>query len=194
MYPLSFCCRSIIILFILTQHASATDHVATTKNRQWHIGRLATSDDIAEIAISVRPDGKGLPSGQGTAKEGEELYEQHCQACHGASGEGGLNDALVGRIPDDGFPFAEAKSPPQTIGNYWPFATTIFDYIRRAMPYHNPGKLSDNEIYSLTAYLLYKNNLISSTQILDARTLTDIIMPTRHRLVDDIRAQSSELN
>ena len=151
------------------------------------IGRRATEADIKAWDIDVRPDGTGLPPGRGTVAEGEPIYAAKCAACHGKTGKEGPNDKLVGREPRDGFPFARDPSIAKTIGNYWPYATTIFDYIRRAMPPNALGSLQDHEIYSLVAHLLYLNELIPADTVIDATSLPKVVMPARDRFVTDPR-------
>ena len=158
------------------------------------IGTPATREQIAALDIDVRPDGTGLPPGSGTATEGAPIYAQKCAACHGANGEGGAADVLVSA--DTAMPFGPdyerkrngGKDVPFTIGNYWPFATTIFDYIRRAMPANAPGTLSANDTYSLTAWLLARNGIITDTAPIDAQSLPKVVMPAHARFVRDNRA------
>jgi mono/diheme cytochrome c family protein len=126
--------------------------------------------------ITVWPDGEGLPRGSGTVADGEKVYQQHCVACHGTAGKGGINDALVG----GNVPLSEPPSI-RTVGSYWPYATTLFDYIRRAMPYRSPGQLSANETYAVVAYLLHLNELIDENQRLDAKVLRDLKATNRAR-------------
>ena len=126
----------------------------------------------------VTPDGDGLPPGSGNARLGEALYEQHCIACHGAGGENGINDRLAG-----GHGSIRSEQPVRTVGSYWPYATTIFDYLRRAMPYQDPGTLDDDEVYSLTAYLLYVNGIVDAETRIDAESLPNVKMPNRDNFV-----------
>jgi cytochrome c len=151
------------------------------------IGRAATADEIAKMDIDVHPDGKGLPAGRAASADGEPIYAAKCAACHGKTGKEGPNDRLVGRVPGDGFPFARDAKVPHTIGNYWPYSTTVFDYIRRAMPPTEPGSLKDTEVYALTAYLLFLNDLIPADAVMDARSLPEVKMPSRDRFVPDPR-------
>jgi cytochrome c len=151
------------------------------------IGRPATSAEIAALDIDIGPDGAGLPSGRGSAAEGATLYAARCAGCHGKSGTEGPNDVLVGRIRGDAFPFSADVKAPKTIGNYWPYATTLFDYIRRAMPPDAPGSLKDDEVYGLVAHLLAWNGIIGSDAVLDAAALAKVRMPARDRFVPDSR-------
>ncbi len=154
------------------------------------LGRAVEQTEIDAWDIDVRPDGKGLPAGQGTVAHGEQVYAQYCLSCHGEAGKGGINDQLVGRIPFDAFPFGSDPGKTKTVGNYWPYATTLFDYIRRAMPYSSPGVLSNEEVYSVTAYLLYLNRIVSQDTIIDADTLPTVRMPARDRFVIDDRTRT----
>ena len=129
---------------------------------------------IAPIDISIPPDGSGLPAGKGTALSGEPLFVAKCATCHGERGQDGQHDRLVG-----GQGTLATDKPVKTIGSYWPYATTVFDYIRRAMPYYEPRSLSDTEAYSLTAYLLYLNGIIGQRDVIDASTLPKLKMPNR---------------
>jgi cytochrome c len=151
------------------------------------IGRPATVADVAAWDIDVGPDGRGLPAGRGTPADGERTYAVHCAGCHGKTGREGPNDALVGRDPREGFPFGRDPRLRKTIGNYWPYATTLFDYVRRAMPPAAPGSLSDTEVYGLVAYLLFLNELVPADAVMDGVSLPAVVMPARDRFVVDPR-------
>src|SRR3954470_13973664 len=153
------------------------------------IGRPATPAEIAALDIDVGADGAGLPPGTGTAAEGATIYAARCAGCHGKTGKEGPNDALVGRIPGDAFPFAKDPRAPKTIGSYWPYATTVFDYIRRAMPPDRPGSLHDDEVYALVAFLLAQNELIPPDAVIDAASLPKVRMPAHDHFVPDTRGQ-----
>jgi cytochrome c len=153
------------------------------------IGRPATPADIAALDIDVGPDGAGLPPGRGTAADGAPIYAARCAGCHGKTGKEGPNDVLVGRLPGDAFPFARDPRAPKTIGSYWPYATTVFDYIRRAMPPDAPGSLKDEEVYGLVAYLLAANELIPQDAVVDAALLPKVKMPARDHFVPDARGR-----
>ena len=124
--------------------------------------------------LTALPNGKGLPVGSGSAVEGESVYRQRCLACHGTGGKEGINDQLAG-----GRGTLASQRPVKTIGSYWPYATTVFDYVRRAMPYNAPGSLSNDEVYAVTAYLLYINGILDQGQQLDASSLPSINMPNQ---------------
>jgi mono/diheme cytochrome c family protein len=143
------------------------------------LGRVATAQEVAAWDISIPPSGAGLPTGSGSAKQGESVYVAKCQACHGAKGAGKPADPLVGGICT----LASGKAV-LTVGSYWPYATTLFDYIRRAMPTTNPMSLSDSEVYAVTAYVLHLNGIVGEAVVLDARTLPQVKMPNRDGFVD----------
>lgn len=156
------------------------------------LGRAATPAEIARIDIDIMPDGAGLPAGRGTSADGAATYAAKCAQCHGATGKEGPNDVLVGRLPAEGFRFSQDPKLPHTIGNYWPYATTVFDYIRRAMPPTAPGSLTDDEVYGLTAFLLHANAVIPADAVMDKTTLPAVAMPARKYFMPDTRKQSAE--
>ena len=151
------------------------------------MGRPATPAEIAALDIDVGPDGVGLPPRRGPAAEGAPIYAARCAGCHGKTAKEGPNDVLVGRIPNDDFTFARDPKAPKTIGSYWPYATTVFDYIRRAMPPDKPGSLKDDEVYNLTAFLLAQNELIPQDAVIDAASLPKVKMPAREHFKPDTR-------
>ena len=151
--------------------ASAAAFAAETPN----LGRSATPEEIAAWDISIGPDGVGLPPGSGTPKQGEAVYAAKCVACHGDKGAGAPNDRLVGgqgTLPGD-------KPPVKTVGSFWPYATTLFDFTRRAMPWQQPRSLTNDEVYALTAYILALNKLIGENDEMNAKTLPKVKMPNR---------------
>jgi len=147
------------------------------------LGVAATPEEIAGWDISVAPDGEGLPPGSGTPSAGAAVFALKCAACHGPQGEGLLNDRLVG-----GQGSLTSDRAVKTIGSYWPYATTIFDYVRRAMPYLQPHSLTNDETYALTAHLLHMNGIIGPDDVIDARTLPAIEMPNLENFVWDYPA------
>jgi mono/diheme cytochrome c family protein len=142
------------------------------------LGKPADKALVAAWDISIAPDGAGLPPGAGTALEGEGIYRAKCQACHGERGAGQPNDALAGGIGT-----LTSAAPLKTVGSYWPYATTVFDYLRRAMPLPQPQSLTANETYALTAYLLSLNGIIRPDQEMNAKTLPKVMMPNRGNIV-----------
>jgi mono/diheme cytochrome c family protein len=142
------------------------------------LGVPATAAQIESADVSIGPDGGGLPPGSGTPAEGEAIFNTKCIACHGPQGSGTVNDQLVG-----GQGTLTGTTPIKTIGSYWPYATTVFDYVRRAMPYPTPHSLSDPEVYALTAYLLSLNGVIAKDAVMDAKTLPQVKMPNRGNFI-----------
>ena len=151
------------------------------------IGRAATPDEIQKLDIDVMPDGRGLPPGRGTVAEGQALYTAKCQSCHGAGGAGANAERLVGRDSGPGWNFATDPKLVKTIGNYWPYATTLYDYTYRAMPFMQPGTLTPNETYALTAYILALNKIVPEDAVMDQASLPKVVMPSRERFVMDNR-------
>jgi cytochrome c len=155
---------------------------------RYGVGRPAAPADIAAWNIDVNPSGEDLPAGRGTAEEGARVFAASCAGCHGARGEGlPVAPALVGREPREGFPFGESLKYVRTVGNYWPYATTLYDYINRAMPASSPGSLSPDEIYAVVAWILAQNEIISPTAVIDAGSLPRVRMPAHDRFVPDDR-------
>ena len=143
-----------------------------------NLGRVASPSEVAAWDVSVPPDGTGLPPGQGASAQGAIVYEQKCQNCHGERGAGQPNDRLVG-----GHGTLASKTPVRTVGSYWPYATTLFDYVRRAMPYTQSHSLSDDEVYAVTAYLLHLNGIIGESDVMNAETLPKVKMPNRDNFI-----------
>ena len=157
--------------------------VATAQPLAAGIGRAPTPDEVAALDISVAPDGTGLPRGHGSPREGELLYRSTCAPCHGARGEGRAEfPALAGGVGS----LASAQ-PVLTVGSYWPYATTVWDYIHRAMPYDSPGALTSDEVYAVTAYILHLNGLVAETDVLTETTLPRVVMPNRDGFIADPR-------
>lgn len=161
---------------------------------RFNLGRAPTAEEIAAVDHDVNGSGIGLPAGSGDATRGATVYRDKCAVCHGARGEGlAPNPPLVGREPRDSFPFANDLALVRTVGNYWPHATTLFDYIRRTMPLTSPGSLTVQELYSVTAYLLVANEVIPAGSALDSATLRAVRMPARERFVLDNRRGGAEV-
>lgn len=167
------------IVFLIAGTLFAASSIAA-EPQTLSIGRAATVEDIAPWDIDVGPDGTGLEAGEGSAEIGKAIYIDKCASCHGADGRLG-RDKLAG---DD---------KHRTVGNHWPYATTLFDYIRRAMPSPEPGSLSNPEVYALTAYVLYLNEIVSFEQELNAQSLPNIVMPARDKFVHDDRRGGPEV-
>ena len=148
----------------------------------YRLGRTPTAEEIKAWDVTIPPDGKGLPAGSGTATQGEPVYARRCASCHGERGESPKYDRLVG-----GRGTLNTDKPVQTIGSYWPYATTLWSYINRAQPFDEPGSLTHEQVYAVTAYLLYLNGIIGESDVIDARTLPGVRMPNRDGFVPDPR-------
>jgi cytochrome c len=139
-----------------------------------NLGKRLSAQEIAAWDISILPDGGNLPPGSGNAEQGARAYAQKCVACHGESGKGGIAAALVGSAP-----ITTISGAQKTIANFWPYPTTVFDFIRRAMPWQQPKSLTDDEVYALTAYIFALNKLIAEDATMNAETLPKVRMPNR---------------
>jgi cytochrome c len=151
----------------------------------FHLGRPATADEIAAWDIDVRPDGTGLPEGKGTVAQGEAIFTEKCAVCHGDFGEGKDRwPVLAG-----GFDTLKAERPVKTIGSYWPYLSTVYDYVRRAMPFGDARSVSDDEVYALTAYLLYLNDIVTDEEFeLSKQNFTSIHLQNEENFIADDRA------
>jgi cytochrome c len=168
-------CSAVVLAFV----ASA---MVLAQAPPYVVGRTPTEDETRALGIQVAPDGTGLPAGSGTAVEGKDVFASRCSSCHGANGEGGDGPALAG-----GQGTLATPRPKRTVGSYWPYATTLWDYVNRAMPFNKPGTLSENEVYAVAAYVLYLNDIIGERQTLDAKSLPLVRMPNRDGFVADPR-------
>jgi S-disulfanyl-L-cysteine oxidoreductase SoxD len=149
------------------------------------LGRVATPDEIASWDVSIGPDGAGLPPGRGTPKQGETVFAEKCVACHGEKGVGKPNDQLVGGRGS----LSGEQAPVKTVGSFWPYATTLFDYVRRAMPLNAPKSLSNDDVYAVSAYILQLNGIIGEADAMDAQTLPQVQMPNRDGFIVFLRAK-----
>ena len=145
-------------------------------------GRPPTPEEMREFGAAIAPDGTGLPQGSGTSSAGRVLFSANCARCHGEKGEGGVGPRLAGGQGS----LATAK-PVKTVGSFWPYATTVWDYINRAMPFDQPGKLKPDEVYAVVAYILDLNGIIGPNEVMDARSLPKVRMPNRDGFVSDPR-------
>jgi cytochrome c len=146
------------------------------------VGHTPSPEHLKAIDIEVTPDGKGLAPGSGSAAAGKDVYTRRCETCHGPTGKEGPQDILVG-----GKGSLASERPLKTVGSYWPYATTLWDYIRRAMPFDHPGTLTLDEIYGVTAYVLFMNGIVGENDMLNESTLPHVKMPNRNGFVADPR-------
>ena len=166
--------------------AAAAQDVAPSKDGGYGIGRAAMPEEVAAWNTDIRPDGMGLPVGSGDVLTGEDIYVENCSVCHGDFGE------AVGRWPvlAGGGGTLENKDPVKTVGSYWPYLSTVFDYVNRAMPFGHAASLSDDETYALTAYILYLNDLVDDDFTLSNENFTEVSMPNVDNFIDDDRAET----
>ncbi len=177
-----------IALAVTTAFAYAQGYPA-----RFEFGAPASAEDIARLAIAIPADGKGLPPGRGDYAKGKQVYEIACAACHGADlkGVAGLPNMPSGAALRliGGRGTLTSQKPTVTVESYWPYATTLFDYIRRAMPFMAPGSLSDEEVYAVSAYILAEANIIDKATVLDAQSLPKVVMPNRDGFIPDPRPE-----
>ena len=169
-----------VILALTTACATAPDGSSLLiPSRGPNLGATPSPAMLAAMDISIPPSGEGLPAGSGTVAQGQKVYDSKCQACHGPKGIGKPADRLVGGIGS----LASGKAI-RTVGSYWPYATTLFDYSRRAMPTSAPMSLSDEEAYAVTAYVLFLNGIIKQDEVMNSQTLPQVKMPNREGFID----------
>lgn len=169
---------------LLAMCVVAVAHANDRTDSYQHLGQTPEPATIAALDIAIGPDGAELPDGRGTVADGAAIYATQCAACHGASGREGPDHVLVG-----GRGSLDSDTPVFTIGSYWPYATTLYDYIGRAMPFMAPGSLEPDEIYALCAYLLNANGIIADDAVMDRSTLPAVIMPNRYGFIPDPRPE-----
>jgi cytochrome c len=200
MANLKFKILNILVITILTvlmqcnksseeQNESIVLHDSSMWPSTFAYGRIALASEIDSLNTDVSPDGDGLPHGSGNGLIGKVIYKNKCATCHGATGVEGPFSKLVARFNNSD----SINETEKAIGNYWPYATTLYDYINRAMPYNSPGTLTADEVYSLTAFLLYRNNIIDSTIVIDANNLPQVSMPARKLFIEDDRNGGPEV-
>jgi S-disulfanyl-L-cysteine oxidoreductase SoxD len=161
---------------------------AQSANDTYGFGQPASREELARFFSSM-PDGSDLPAGSGSAERGKAVYDVNCMACHGANLEGGVGDRLIGgRGTLSGND--PAKAPVKTVESYWPYATTLFDYIKRAMPLTAPQSLSDDDVYAVTAYILARAGIVGNDATLDAKSLAAVRMPNRDGFIPDPRPET----
>ena len=170
------------ILFLLLCVLCVLCGSTFAQSPHFKVGRPPTPDEVKAWDIAVGPDGKELPPGSGTVERGKTVYTDQCSRCHGATGVEGPEAPLVG-----GQGTLNTKKPLKTVGSYWPYATTLFDYINRAMPFDRPTVMTADDVYAVTAYLLNVNSIIKADAVMDAHTLPAVRMPNRDGFVADPR-------
>lgn len=172
--------------------ACTTSDGASGSSQTLGLGHPPSAEQIAAIDIDANAAGAGLPAGQGTSETGAVVYAQKCAVCHGPHGEGiEKNPKLIGHEPAAGFAFASDVKAVKTIGNYWPYATTLYDYLHRTMPFTAPGSLTPDETYGLVAFLLVENGIVPANTVVNAKSLPAITMPARTHFVPDNREGGS---
>ncbi len=155
--------------------------------QKYGVGRAPTAAEMKAMDISVSPDGRDLPDGSGDVAQGKEIYARRCQRCHGENGKGGDEAALVG-----GTGTLNTPKPLKTVGSFWPYATTLFDYVRRAMPYKDPGTLSNPQVYAVVAFILNLNGIVPDNAVMSRDTLPKVEMPNRKGFVPDARPDTGK--
>ncbi len=172
---------------VLAALLSAASSIAGAQTARYGFGVTPSQTELDRFH-AVMPDGRGLPAGSGSVEQGKAVYEQQCAACHGASLQGGGGDRLIGGrgslVNND-----PAKAPVKTIESYWPYATTIFDYVKRSMPFNAPDSLSDDQVYAVTAYILSEAKIVPPDTVLDAKSLAAVKMPNRDGFIPDPRPE-----
>lgn len=153
------------------------------------VGAPATEAQMKAWDIIVGPDGRNLPDGSGTPVAGKEIFDQQCAVCHGTSGQGGIGPRLAGGIGS-----LATKSPIKDVGSYWPYATTLFDYIRRAMPFTSPQSLTNDQVYAVTAYILKMNGIIADNAVMDRNSLPQVKMPNRDGFISLVGGSATKLH
>lgn len=180
--PLPNCFRGAVLVFVL---AAAP---GWGQSPSYGVGRAPTPEEIEGWDIAIAPDGEGLPAGRGTPVDGREVFAKRCADCHGAEGQGAdKGEALVG-----GMGTLKDRQPLKTVGSFWPYATTVWDYVNRAMPFDRPGTLTHDQVYSVVAFLLYLNGIIDENQEMNAESLPQVKMPNREGFVPDPRPDIEE--
>ena len=159
-----------------------TTAALAAQSPKYGVGQPATPAQIRELGAAIAPDGTGLPEGSGTVDAGREVYKAHCSRCHGEKAGGGVGGNLVG-----GQGTLATARPIKTVGSYWPYATTVWDYTNRAMPFDQPGLLKPDEVYAVVAYVLNLNGIIGNDQVMDAKSLPKVKMPNRDGFISDPR-------
>ena len=174
----------VVVATVLALAGTATSFA---QSGTYGFGRRPTPEELKAADSAIGPDGAELPPGNGTAVAGRLIYAARCASCHGPTGKEGPNNVLVG-----GRGSLNTEKPLKTVGSFWPYATTVWDYVNRTMPFDQPGSLSADEVYATTAYLLFLNGIIGEQDLMDARTLPAVVMPNRNGFVPDPRPDTGK--
>ena len=174
--------RNAIVLAVL-----ASSVPLAAQSPTFGVGRPATTEEIRDLGVAIAPDGGGLPEGSGTVAAGRDVFVAQCARCHGPKGEGDVGPALAG-----GQGTLRTTRPLKTVGSYWPYATTLWDYINRAMPFDKPGLLRPSEVYAVAGYILNLNGIIGDADVMDSKSLPKVKMPNRDGFVADPRPDVGE--
>ena len=172
----------VIILAVVAAAQPFRAAMALAQSPAFGVGRAPTPGELTAIDIEVMPNGRGLPPGSGTAAAGKAVYTSRCETCHGPTGKEGPQDILAG-----GQGSLATSRPQKTVGSYWPYATTLWDYIHRAMPFEHPGTMTADQVYAATAYVLFLNGIVAEKDVLDQTTLPQVKMPNRTGFTADPR-------
>jgi cytochrome c len=178
----ALCSRHLVAFAMLCALSLSGEPASFAQSPTYGVGRPPTASELSAIDIEVLPDGSGLPAGSGTAAIGRDIYARRCETCHGPSGKEGPQDMLAG-----GQSSLATARPQKTVGSYWPYATTLWDYINRAMPFDRPGTMTHDDVYAATAYVLFLNGIVAEHDVLDRTTLPQVKMPNRNGFVADPR-------
>jgi len=178
-----------IFLAVLCFATCGALRAQTNSGKQTGLGRPASTDEVKQRDITTLPNGIGLPDGKGTAAQGESVYRDKCASCHGPNGEGvpPQGTQLVGGVGS-----LASDNPVRTVGSYWPYATSVWDYIHRAMPQNQPGSLSADDTYAVTAFLLSRNKIIDTSEVMDKESLPKVRMPNRDGFIPDARPDTGK--
>ena len=152
------------------------------QSQKFGVGRPPSPEEVRDLASAIAPDGAGLPPGSGTVADGQRVFSEQCARCHGPSGEGDVGARLVG-----GQGTLRTPKPLKTVGSFWPYATTLWDYVNRAMPFDKPGLLAPSDVYAASAFILHLNGIIKADQVMDAKSLPNVRMLNRDGFVKDPR-------
>src|SRR5215813_12322720 len=169
-------CNAIVLVMLVTAV------LLEAQSPTFGVGRPATAEEVRDVGVAIAPDGSGLPDGSGTVAAGRDVFVAQCARCHGPKGEGDIGPVLVG-----GQGTLRTARPLKTVGSFWPYATTLWDYINRAMPFDKPGLLKPSEVYAVAAYILNLNGIIGENDVMDAKTLPKVKMPNQNGFVPDSR-------